>query len=85
VAGGVEIGWSDLFVHSLEIGYLPFRFLARNSVALLNSADKLIALALNDLPIIVGQFAPLLLRLSDELFPISLSVDRCSLFWHLRS
>ena len=58
-------------MHSLEVGYLPFCFLARNSVALLNSADKLIALALNNLPIIVGQFAPLFLGLADELFPIS--------------
>jgi len=72
VVGGVGIRSSDLLVHSLEVGYLPFCFLARNSVALLNSADKLIALALYDLPIIVGQFAPLLLRLPDELFPVSL-------------
>jgi len=73
VAGGVEIGSSDLLVHSLEVGYLPFCFLARNSVALLNSADKLIALALYDLPIIVGQFAPLSLALPTNCFQFPFS------------
>jgi hypothetical protein len=58
-------------VHSLEVGDLPFGFIARDTITLLNSADQLIALALGDLPVIVGQFAPLFLGLADELFPVS--------------
>ena len=60
----------------IEIGYLPFRFFAGNSIALLNSTNKLIALSLDNLPIIVGQLAPFLLSLPDELLPVSLHLVR---------
>ena len=69
----LAIGWRSQkpLVASLEIGYLTLCFFASNSIALLNSANKMIALSFDDLPIVVGQFAPLLLGLADELLPVS--------------
>jgi hypothetical protein len=37
-------------VHSLEVGYLPFWFAECNSLAVLNSANQLIALLFDNLP-----------------------------------
>ena len=48
----------------LKVGYLTLRFLASNSVALLNFADELIALSFDNLPIIVSQLTPFLFRLA---------------------
>jgi hypothetical protein len=62
---------SDPFVASLEVGYLAFRFLTSNPVALLNFTYELIASSFNDLPVIVGQLAPFLFGLADELFPVT--------------
>jgi hypothetical protein len=58
-------------VGSFELGYLTFRFVASNSVALLKFPDELIALPFDHLSIIVGQSAPLLLCISDQLLPVS--------------
>jgi hypothetical protein len=55
----------------LGLGYLPFRFVASNSVTLLKFPDELIALPFNHLPIIVRQSTPGVLCLSDELFSVS--------------
>jgi hypothetical protein len=52
-------------VSPLKLGYLTFRFFAGDSVTLLNLAKELISLAFDNLPIVVGQPAPLLLGLSD--------------------
>jgi hypothetical protein len=62
----------DPLVSSLEVSYLTFCIFASNSVALLNFANKLIALSFNHLPIVVGQLAPLLLGFADNLLPVSL-------------
>jgi hypothetical protein len=59
-------------VSSLEVSYLTLCFFASKSVALLNSANKLITLSFDHLPIVVGQLTPLLLGLADELLPVSL-------------
>jgi hypothetical protein len=61
----VGVRSSDLFVSPLKLGYLTFRFFAGDSVTLLNLAKELISLAFDNLPIVVGQPAPLLLGLSD--------------------
>jgi hypothetical protein len=45
----------------LELGYLTFGFASGNPITLLNFAHKLIALRFHDLPVIIGQAAPLLL------------------------
>jgi hypothetical protein len=50
---------------TLQLGQLTFRFFARKAVSLLDLANQLIALSLNDLPIIVGQPAPFFLGLAD--------------------
>jgi len=50
---------------SLELGYLTFRLFAGNSVAFLDLSNELIALSLDNFPVIVGQSAPGLLSLSD--------------------
>jgi hypothetical protein len=65
----------------MKVSYLTFRFFAGNSVPLLYSADELILFSFNDLPIIVGQFTPLLLCFPDELFPVALDLVGV----HLRS
>ena len=57
---------------SLEVRYLTLCFFASNPISLLNCANKLIALSFDHLPIVVGQLAPLLLGLADELLPVSL-------------
>src|SRR4029077_5590351 len=58
----------------LEFPELTFRFLSGNSVPFLDLTDELIALAFNDLPVVVGQTTPLLLSLSYELRPVSLQL-----------
>ena len=60
------------FVGPLELAQLTSRFLAGNSVTFLDLTNELVALAFNNLLVIVGQMAPLLLGLSDELLPVSL-------------
>jgi len=42
------------FAVPLEVGYLTLCFVASDSIALLNPTNKLIALSLDNLPIIVG-------------------------------
>jgi len=71
-AKGREDGRLCPFVGPLELTHLTFRFLASNSVMLLDLTNELVALTLDDLPVIVGQSTPLLLGLSDELLPVSL-------------
>src|SRR5262249_35838003 len=54
----------------LKLPKLTCRFLAGNSVSLLDLTDELITPAFNDLPVIISQSAPLLLCLADELLPV---------------
>ena len=56
----------------LELSDLTFCFLASNSVTLLDLSNELIALALDNLPVIVGQATLLLLGFPDDLLPVSL-------------
>jgi hypothetical protein len=57
-------------VGPLKVTQLTLGVLAGNSVMLLDLSKELITFPLDDLPVIVGQPAPLLLGLSDELFPV---------------
>jgi hypothetical protein len=66
-SGMSAIGWRWLVVGA----YLTLCFFASNSIALLNSAKKLIALSFDGLTIVVGQRAPPLLDLAGELLPVS--------------
>src|SRR5271165_7073425 len=56
---------------SSKIAYPTLPFLASNFIITLNSANQLITLSFDDLPIVVGQLSPLLLALVDELLPSS--------------
>ena len=58
----------------------------RGAVALLKAASQFLALALDDVEIIVGQLAPLLLKLALELFPIAFDLDpnSCRISWVVR-
>jgi hypothetical protein len=60
------------FVVPLEVGYLTLCLFASNSIALLNSTNKLIALSLDDLPIVVCRLAPFSLALPTNCFQFSL-------------
>src|SRR5439155_10915017 len=48
---------------------LPVGFLAGDAVALLHLADELVLLAADDVQIVVGELAPLLLGLALQLIP----------------
>src|SRR5437762_3196111 len=50
--------------------HLLFRFVYGDAVLLLYLADELIALARDDIEVVVGQLAPLLLRLAFHLLPV---------------
>src|SRR5437763_16103719 len=50
---------------------LPLGFVPLKTVALLDPADELGALALDQIEIVIGELAPLLLHLAFQLFPIS--------------
>ena len=63
---------SGPFVGPLELVELALRFLTCNSITLMDLTNELVTLALDHLPVIVGQAPPLLLGLPDELFPVSL-------------
>jgi hypothetical protein len=59
-------------VHAFEPGIdLALGLVPRHAVALLKPAAELRALTLDDVEIVVGEFAPLLLSLAFELFPIA--------------
>jgi hypothetical protein len=58
-------------VGSLELAELTFCFLTSNSITLLDLTNELIALTLEDLPVIVGQAASLFFGIPDELLPVS--------------
>jgi hypothetical protein len=59
-------------VHAFEPGVdLALGLVPRHAVALLKPAAELRALTLDDVEIVVGEFAPLLLSLAFELFPIA--------------
>jgi hypothetical protein len=59
-------------VHAFEPGIdLALGLVPRHAVALLKPAAELRALTLDDVEIVVGEFAPLLLNLAFELFPIA--------------
>src|ERR1700756_2002790 len=63
---------SGPFVAPLELVELALRFLACNSITLLDLSNDLVTLALDHLPVIAGQSTPLFLGLSDQLLPVSL-------------
>ena len=50
---------------------LLFRLFLGDAVPLLDFAEELITLSGNDVQIIIGEFAPFLLNVSFELFPVS--------------
>jgi hypothetical protein len=50
---------------------LTFRFFFRDAVSFLNEAQQLIALAGDDIELVIGELAPLLADLAFELFPIA--------------
>src|ERR1700674_297374 len=59
---------------------LPLGFIALNAVTLLDPADELGAFALDQIEIVVGELAPLLLRFAFYLLPVSfhaIPVHRC--------
>jgi hypothetical protein len=59
-------------VHAFEPGIdLALGLVPRHAVALLKPAAELHALTLDDVEIVVGELAPLLLSLAFELFPIA--------------
>jgi len=59
-------------VHAFEPGVdLALGLVPRHAVALLKPAAELRASTLDDVEIVVGEFAPLLLSLAFELFPIA--------------
>jgi hypothetical protein len=59
-------------VHAFEPGIdLALGLVPRHAVALLKPAAELRALTLDDVEIVVGELAPLLLSLAFELFPIA--------------
>src|SRR5246127_4731052 len=59
-------------IHAFEPGIdLALGLVPRHAVALLKPAAELRALTLDDVEIVVGEFAPLLLNLAFELFPIA--------------
>jgi hypothetical protein len=63
-------------VHAFEPGIdLALGLVPRHAVALLKPAAELRALTLDDVEIVVGEFAPLLLSLAFELFPIAFKLD----------
>jgi hypothetical protein len=70
-------------VHAFEPGVdLALGLVPRHAVALLKPAAELRALTLDDVKIIFGELAPLLLNLAFELFPIafnSIPIHRVSL------
>ena len=74
VAAGCRLYSLDPVVGFLEIGHLMLCFFASNSVALLNSAYKLITLPFDHLLVVVGQLPPLFLGFADDLLPISLEL-----------
>ena len=61
----------DALVCCFVVGDLPFRLLAGDAIALLNTADELITLSTDALEVIVGQLAPLLAHLALGLRPIA--------------
>src|ERR1700694_5226121 len=66
---------------------LPLGFIALNAVTLLDPADELGALALDQIEIVVGELAPLLLRFAFYLLPVSfhaVPVHRCLLLGRRR-
>jgi hypothetical protein len=69
-------------VHAFEPGIdLALGLVSRHAVALLKPAAELRALTLDDVEIVVGELAPLLLSLAFELFPIafnSIPIHRAS-------
>src|SRR6478609_5763516 len=76
------MGWgSDAFhpdrgggaaIAALPIGDLLLGLVAADAVALLDATQQLVALAGDDVEIVVGQLAPLLLDLALELLPVAL-------------
>src|SRR5438874_8162938 len=66
---------SGVFIASRQISQpavdLPLGFVPLDAVTLLNPADELGALALDQIEIVTGELAPLLLHPASHLFPVS--------------
>src|SRR5215207_5228599 len=58
-------------VARLPVLDLPFGFVAADAVTFLDASEQLVALAGDDVEVVVGQLAPLLLGLALELFPVA--------------
>src|SRR5262245_44960488 len=61
----------DVAEPGLESAHLTLGLVLREAILLLHLADELVALAVNDVELIVGQLAPLLLDLALELLPVA--------------
>lgn len=60
-----------IFLASLPIGNLFFCFFFSETVGFLYLSGKVFAFTCNHIQLIIGKFAPLLLDIALELFPIS--------------
>src|ERR1700686_4481538 len=58
---------------ALPLGKLSFRLVLGHTVALLDLAGELVTVAGDDVDVVIGEFAPLLLRLARDLFPVALN------------
>src|SRR5215213_7807460 len=66
--GTATCGWLHAIDPAID---LLLRLVLGNAVALLDAADELVLLAVDDGDVVLGQLAPLLLDLAGELLPIA--------------
>src|SRR5688500_1467492 len=55
----------------LPLRYLAVSFVSRQSIGVLNAADELVAFSRDNVEIVIGELAPLLLHLALECLPIT--------------
>src|SRR5258706_7608482 len=58
---------------AFPLGHAPLGFVLGQAIALLHLAGELIAAAGDDVPVVVGQLAPLFLGLARQLLPVALN------------
>src|SRR5690242_111808 len=63
--------WSEDLPVLLPLCNLFLRFLARDAISVVDAADQLLAIAGDDVEVIIGELAPLLLGLALEDLPIA--------------
>src|SRR5688572_3401775 len=71
MAGAWCAAFRTLVETSLPVLDLAIRLVLRAAVALLDLADELVALAVDDRNVIIGELAPALLDLTLELLPVA--------------